>query len=565
MAASVAGGMGWWLARANIPPAIVSRLSISLPVPLSTHYETANIALSPDGATLAYVGAMNGTSRLYVRTMDQIEIKPLAGTEGAIGPVFSPDGAWIGFVADRKLKKVPVLGGSPTVMNEGNPDAFSSNWTPDGSIVFTRGFTLGLARVSASGGDAQTLMTPEPSKGESSYIWPRVMPGGADLLFVINLEGNASFNEGRIAVETLGKKDSREILDAQGSFPIYTESGHLVFFSSGSVRAAPFDLRQRKMTGPAVPVVEGVSVAPHTGAVQAAISRSGTLAYAAVGDQVPKTSLVIVDLNGRAQPLTEALPNLLGEMSVSSDGQRVALRSAKANDDIHVFDIPRGSLTRFTYEGGDEQNPVWTPDGKRLAYASQRGGTPAMYWKQADGNGTPEQILAPPYPHRPSSFSPDGKLLAYTEVHPQRGLDIWTVRLDERRHASRSRFCKRVLTRICRSFRPMAAGSPIGRTNRAGWRSTSLSFRERPSSDRSRLMAGISRNGHPTETVVLHERESHHERGPDQRIRTAFHQAAIALRKNVFFILGRQRHLGTYLGGVSRGQEVPVRRQSHAA
>ena len=159
------------------------------------------------------------------------------------------------------------------------------------------------------------------------------------------------------------------------------------------------------MTGPAVPVVEGVSVTPHTGAVQAAISESGTLVYAPVGDQVPRSSLVVVDLNGRAQPLTDVLPHYLGEMSLSSDGQRVALRSAKANDDIHVFDIPRASLTRFTYEGGDEQNPVWTPDGKRLAYASQRGGTPTMFWKTADGNGTPEKILTPQHPQRPSSFS----------------------------------------------------------------------------------------------------------------------------------------------------------------
>ena len=431
LVAVAAAASGWLLGRAKIPSPVVTRLSIILPVPLVPHYETANVALSRDGGTLAYVGIKNGTPSLYVRRMDEVEVRPLAGTEGAAGPVFSPDGAWIAFIADGKLKKVPVLGGSPTLVNEGNPDSIGMDWTPDGAIVFTRGFTLGVARVSASGGAAQTVMVPDPGKGESSYLWPRLLPGGTDLLFVINPDNIASFNEGRIAVETLGTKESREILDAQGSFPLYAASGHLVFFSGGSVRVAPFDLRQKRMTGPAVPVVEGVSVTPHTGAVQAAISESGTLAYAPVGDQVPRSSLVVVDVNGRAQPLTDVLPHYLGEMSVSPDGQRVALRSAKANDDIHVFDIPRASLTRFTYEGGDEQNPVWTPDGKRLAYASQRGGTPTMYWKTADGNGTPEKILAPQHPQRPSSFSADGKFLAYTEVHPQSGLDIWTVRLEE--------------------------------------------------------------------------------------------------------------------------------------
>jgi eukaryotic-like serine/threonine-protein kinase len=431
LVAGVAAASGWLLGRANTPSPVVTRLSIPLPVPLVPHYEYANVALSKDGGTLAYVGIKDGTSSLYVRRLDQLEVRRLAGTEGAAGPVFSPDGAWIAFIADGKMKKVPVLGGSPTVVNEGNPDTISMDWTPDGTIFFTRGFTLGMSRVPASGGAAQSVMVPDPGKGESSYLWPRLLPGGTDMLFVINPDNIASFDEGRIAVETFGTKESRQILEAQGSFPFYAPSGHLVFFGGGSIRVAPFDLRQKRVTGPAVPLVEGVSVTPHTGAAQAAISESGTLVYAPVGDQVWRSSLVSVDLSGRAQPLTDVLPHYLGELSVSPDGQRVALRSAKANDDIHVFDIPRASLTRFTYEGGDEQNPVWTPDGKRLAYASQRGGTPTIYWKTADGNGTPEKILTPQHPQRPSSFSPDGKFLAYTEVHPQSGLDIWTVRLDD--------------------------------------------------------------------------------------------------------------------------------------
>jgi Tol biopolymer transport system component len=180
-----------------------------------------------------------------------------------------------------------------------------------------------------------------------------------------------------------------------------------------------------------VPVVDGVSVAPHTGAVQAAVSDTGTLAYAEVGDQVPRSSLVAVDAGGRAQPLTEMLPIYIGELSLSADGQRVAVRAAKANDDIHVFDLARGSLTRFTDQGGDEQTPVWTPDATRIAYSSQRGGTLTMFWKDSGGNGLPEPIIAAEaLQRRPSSFSPDGTVLAYSEIRAESGSDLWTVRLN---------------------------------------------------------------------------------------------------------------------------------------
>jgi serine/threonine-protein kinase len=205
-----------------------------------------------------------------------------------------------------------------------------------------------------------------------------------------------------------------------------------VFFSAGSLLAAPFDLQQRKMTGAAVPVVNDVYVAPSNGAVvAAAISASGTLVYAPTPGRDTKSRLVVVDAAGTAQPLTDFLPQHLRELTVSPDGQRVAVRVVKANDDIHVFDIPRSSLTRFTYEGGDELTPVWTPDGKRIAYTARRGNTPAMFWKPADGNVAPERILDAHEAQRPNSFSPDGKYLAYAEIDPQTGGDIWTVRLDD--------------------------------------------------------------------------------------------------------------------------------------
>jgi Tol biopolymer transport system component len=431
LAVLAAVAAGWGMSRATTPAPVVTRLSVMLPVPLAPNYETANVALSRDGRMLAYVGLHNGIRGLYVRALDQPEVRLLAGTEGAAGPVFSPDGAWLAFVADGRMKKVPVLGGSPAVVNEGNPDTMGADWAPDGNLVFAPGFTLGLARVVSSGGVAEVLMRPDPERGESSYLWPRLLPGGDDLLFVINPANSPSFNDARIAMQPLNGKGERSVLDARGSFPFYTATGHLVFFSNGSARAAPFDLGQRALTGPPVPVVDGVSVAPHTGAVQAAISDTGTLAYAEVGDQVPRSSLVAVDASGRAQPLTEMLPIYIGELSLSADGQRVAVRAAKANDDIHVFDLTRGSLTRFTDQGGDEQTPVWTPDATRIAYSSQRGGTLTMFWKDAGGNGVPEPIIAAEaLQRRPSSFSPDGTVLAYSEIHAESGSDLWTVRLD---------------------------------------------------------------------------------------------------------------------------------------
>jgi Tol biopolymer transport system component len=430
LAATAAALGGWGVGRSASPVAAVTRLSVTLPVPLLPNLEQTNVAVSRDGRTVAYVGVHNGLRGLYVRALDDPTVRLLAGTEHARAPVFSPDGAWIAFTDDSRLKKVPVLGGSTAIISDGNQDNLSTEWPSDGTLIFVRGFTLGFARVPASGGVAEVLMRPDPAKGESSYLWPRLLPDGKNVLFVINPDNGASFDTARIAVEALDGGSARATLDVQGSRPYYTPTGHLVFFSNGSIRAARFDPARRALAGPAVPVVDGVSVAPHTGAVQVAISDTGTLIYADVGDQVPQSSLVAFDVTGKAQAATEEFPVNFGEMSLSADGQRVALRLAKANDDIHVLDITRGSLTRFTHEGGDEQTPVWTPDATRIAYSSQRGGMLKMYWKSLDGNATPEAIVAADYPQRPSSFSADGRLLAYTEIRPDSGTDIWTVRLD---------------------------------------------------------------------------------------------------------------------------------------
>ncbi len=430
VAVAAAAG-GWLFARTSVAAPAVARLSITLPVPLSDAGigRRQNIAMSPDGKTLAFVGILDGKDILFVRAIDQLESKPLSGTDGAYGPVFSPDSAWIAFVSDGKLKKVRVLGGTPSVV-EANVDGNAFDWTENDAIVYSRSSSQAVERVPASGGASQVLVQPNPGKNEIQTLWPSMLPGATDLLFVINPGSIADFSEGRVAVETIGKRESREIL-ATGSFPHYIPTGHLVFFNGNGLLAAPFDLKRRKLTGAAVPVADGLSMWPFSGAVRAAISTSGTLVYAPGRYVENKERLVALDASGGAKPLTEFGSQRISEIALSPDGQRVAMRARKANDDIHLLDIGRGLVSRFTYENGDELVPLWSPDGKRLVYSSEYGGPSTMFMKALDGNGAPEKVLSAQYRQLARSFSPDGKILAYDELHSTSRSDIWTVRLDQ--------------------------------------------------------------------------------------------------------------------------------------
>jgi len=400
-------------------PAIV-RFTIPGAFTASRPIEAA-LDLSPDGSRLISIGERGDKSQLFLHTMDQLESTPLDGTENAVGPFFSPDGKRIGFFTDGKLKTMAITGGAPAVICEAI-GGICGSWGIDDTIAFMPGWGRGLLSVSAAGGTPRTLTTPNAANREINHVWPQILPGGKAILFTIMPGDIISADDSQIAVQAMGQPEHQVVVRG-GSYGRYVATGHLVYIRKGALLAVPFDLNTLKVKGAPIMVLDNIQSTDWTGVAHFAVSETGTLAYASGGPYKPDYSLVRVDLRGNIRPL---LPDRnINEPAFSPDG-RVAMRIAAANDDIWVFDPERQQLARITFGLGDELNPVWTPDGKRIVYSWGRRN---LFWKATDGSGEPEQLLPGEYQRYLGSVSPDGSLLVFWEANPKTGGDIWLLPL----------------------------------------------------------------------------------------------------------------------------------------
>ena len=275
-----------------------TRLTLTLPssAPLLVPSLVPSLALSPDGNRLVYVAASGGGLQLYMRALDQPAPAPIAGTEGGIG-LFSPDGQWIGFFAGGKLKKTPLAGGAPITLCDA--DGAGASWGADATIVFET--QNGLATISAAGGAPRKLTVPDSKKGETYHNKPVILPGSKGVLFAIWTGG--SMGEQPIAVQSLST-GVRRVLSVKGACPRYAPTGHLVFVrDDGRSMAAPFDLDRLEVTGPPVPVAEGVRLEQPSGAAQYALSDGGSLVYLASDAGRSEATLVWVGTAGeRSSP-----------------------------------------------------------------------------------------------------------------------------------------------------------------------------------------------------------------------------------------------------------------------
>jgi eukaryotic-like serine/threonine-protein kinase len=414
------------------PPQPVTRTVINLPPgqQLAGLENGPAVALSPDGTHLAYVARQGGTQQLYLRAMDSLEARPIPGTEGAVNPFFSPDGQWVGFLAAGKLKKISVNGGAALTLSDAAYPGGAS-WGSQGIIAFTPQNVSALLQVPDAGGTPQSLT--RLGRGENTLRWPEFLPGGKAVLFAASAN-TSSWNNAKVDIQPVGTAERRNLIQ-RGTNPRYAPSGHLVYAQGGSLMAVPFDPQRLEVTGSAVPVVEGVLQSPINGAAQYSFSATGSLVYVPGGIQSAQSRLVWVSRNGAEQPLAAPAHAYL-DLRLSPDGRRVAVGITESESQIWLYDLSRETLTRLTFEGSSNTAPAWTPDGKRMAFASNKEGSPNLFWQLADGSGGLERLTTSEYTQAPNSWSPDGQLLAFQEVNPTTQRDIWVLRIGDPSPAS---------------------------------------------------------------------------------------------------------------------------------
>jgi len=371
-----------------------------------------SIALSPDGKTLAYIATDGVRSWLYLRRLDQLEASPMPGTEGALEPFFSPDSEWVGFTANGVLYRISVTSGERATLSQMPSIPSGASWSEGNTIVYSSSFRLN--RLQAAGG------TPlEVKRGEAgvSYHFPYFLPGGEDALVSV-----LTRQRSHIGVLSLESGELNMLAGlGEGTTAAYVATGHIVYGASGRILAVPFDLEKHEVLGDPVPVADDVYTMPG-GRAFFSVSKNGDLAYVP-GGEVDR-NLVFIDRDGRVVP-GSAGPRFASHPRFSPRGNLLSIGGGPGlARDIWTMDLERGTLSRLT---ADDQNihSTWSPDGARIAYASGN----RIVWRAADGSGETEVLADWERTPFPSSFSPEGSLLAFWERNPATGLDIRVVPL----------------------------------------------------------------------------------------------------------------------------------------
>jgi Tol biopolymer transport system component len=398
----------------------------SIPPPERGAFGT--VAVSPDGRHLAFTAyGADGIVRLWVRRLDSVEARPLAATEDAAFPFWSPDSRFIGFFAGGKLKKVEASGGAPQTVCDA-VDGRGGSWNQDDVILFAPGREGALHRVAAVGGLAPAVTTVERPR-HRGHLWPAFLPDGRHFLY---LADSANGEHHVVYIGALDTNDAKPLLQARSN-AVYTPEGFLLFARDGALVAQRFDLKKLALTDELTVITDRVAQLyglDHKG--DFSTSNTGVLVFRGGGS--PLKQLTWIDRRGQrlgyiGEPADYAEPVL------SPDGTRVAVSvfdpsSKDWASDIWLLDVPTGAPTRLTFDRAADFEPVWSPDGEYVAFASKRGGTLNLYRKRVSGSGPDELLLTSDTDKHSEAWSPDGRFLTYSSLESNTKYDVWLLPLE---------------------------------------------------------------------------------------------------------------------------------------
>jgi len=418
-----------YILRAPMPHRLV-RLSVLAPT--ETSFQPFDFALSPDGSKIAFVAGGTGSKpQLWVRPLDSMSGQPLAGTEGAGFPFWSPDSRQLGFFSGGQMKRIDAAGGAVQVIADASAGRGGA-WSPDGIILFAPTTNDPLYRVAASGGAPTPLTSLDAAKGENSHRWPWFLPDGRHFIFLVRTGGgsitNKKADEGGngIYVSSLDSPDRKQLLVRTDRRAMYA-SGHVLFVRGGNLMAQKLDVKKLAMVGDPVPVAEQVAVDDRwTGAFS--VSEDGKLAFQAGG----ATGYALTWYDREGKPGAVVATDPFSVTRLSPDGRKVAASVTDQNVgtvDIWIYDLVRGVKTRFTFDPADDDDPVWSPDGNTLVFDSARKGAHDIYQKPSNGAHPEELVYEDKATKYPTSWSSDGKYLLFdrSDAQGKTKTDLWAL------------------------------------------------------------------------------------------------------------------------------------------
>jgi eukaryotic-like serine/threonine-protein kinase len=399
------GAWGWARAAAGSrQPAAWQYVTLGDSAVLVT--SSPGMALSPDGASLVFKDdRQNG--RLWIKRRGVLDPTPIAGTERALNPAFSPDGQWIAFVADGHLKKVRVAGGASITLADSGASGFGgAAWLDDGTLVYVTPSLQGLRRVSDAGGPSSVALPEAAIAGGGALGMPSPLPGARGVLFI-----NCSATCLTSALHVLDLKTGKvKLLFDDMIEAWYLPTGHLLYVRrDGVALVAPFDLADLELRGPGVPVLEGVQVNAANGFAPLVVSGSGSLVYVRGTGGSPEQMIARVSRTGALTPFDTAWHGEYNSFSLSPDGRRLAVSARGANgQNIWIKQLERGPFTRLTF-GGTDRRPFWAPDGRTVAFIRDSAATSAVYARPPDGSGQDRLLVRIDRQIQEATWSRDGR------------------------------------------------------------------------------------------------------------------------------------------------------------